>query len=774
MQLPIGNQLANEISNKFSLPNNYRLTQLAGAVEPKEKLSDFLFERFSGCEAAVRTRLISHFVWSSIYTFNIDDVLNDCYLKTPKFQNPNFLTFRDPFQTPEDPDELPIIHLHGSVKKRDHGFVFSSEEYGDTSSGGYTWFPVLSDELISKPFIIIGCTLDEPDLEACLATRKGLTPETRQIAPSLFVTKVVDAVVIALCNRFGLIPIEAESETFLAYLDGLVTDRKGPIDLLLDGDNLRRKLTTILDDKTTRVFFRQWTYIEEDTLPTPLEPLHLLNGTEPTWYSIKNNEDVIRTTERLLIKDIQEYISNTSSNAPEIWEINSAAGEGKSTALLRVGLELARLKYTVFHYSANERLVEDAATNVLSSMSDTPILLVDNLDEHAPQIAQLIDGLKAKGKRCILLGALRRSRLDYFESVCSDAQVTRVDLQALTQPESLTLAGELRRLGRLGANAGLGDAELAQRMAAKQLISAIVEAGGAIGQFNTVIRSEYEKLNADAKKIYCCVAFAHSVGEPVKVAVVTRASNISTALFFKTLHNDLKGIVRYASTEYLVTRHRIVSEHVIQKLNEDERFEHLLGLERALSPYVNRKTIMRGTPESGLAARLMNYDRCVRQMLPSRAEEFFEKAQPENAWNSRYWEQRALMSLDTNIEQAKIWAQHAVGIEEHPHTLTTYAKVLFCAAEKSTNYSDVEHYTYEALDVVDRAIAASSNRRRMEIHPFDVAVRGLGNSIRNHKTICQRKFPEKIAQHVAALLNQAEQQFGQNRIRYLRQISNTF
>lgn len=774
VKLPIGTQLADEIAKEFKLPASYRLTQLAGAAKPKEKLSEFLVNRFTGCVASDNTSLISCFVWSSIYTFNIDDVLNYCYSKNSKFQTPNFLTFRDTYQTPEDPDELSIIHLHGSVKKREHGFVFSAQDYGDTSSGGYTWFPVLSDELISKPFIIIGCTLDEPDLETYLASRKGLTPETRQIAPSLFVTKVVDEVVHSLCERFGLIPIEAESDTFLDYLDEIVADRKGPIDLLFGEDNLRQRLTSVLGDKSTRVFFRQWTYIQENTLPTPLEPLHLLSGTEPTWLSIASNEDVIRTTERLLIKEAQDWHANINSTLPEIRVIHSAAGEGKSTALLRVGLELARLNYIVFYFSANERLVDEDAVNVLCEIPGTPILIVDNLADHAHQIAQLFDGLKSKGKRCILLGAVRRSRLDHFESICADSLIKRIELKPLTIDESTTLAGELRRLGRLGTNAGMSDPELGHRMAAKQLISAIVEAGGAIGQFDGVIRTEYERLNADAKKIYCCVALAHSVGEPIKVAVVTRATGISTNNFFKLLHDELRGIVLYSSMEYLVSRHRVVSEHVVQKLKEEERFTQLEGLVRALSPYVNRKTIMRGSPEAALAARLLNYDSFIRSMLPSAAKEFYENVQPENAWNSRYWEQRALMCIDSDIEQSKTWAEHSVGIEEHPHTLTTYAKVLFHAAVHATSYSDIEKNIFEALTVVHRALDASNSRRRLEIHPFDVAVRGVANSIRSYKQLGERKFPERIIQEVSELISQAERDLGQKRIKYLRQIFDSF
>lgn len=96
--------------------------------------------------------------------------------------------------------------------------------------------------------------------------------------------------------------------------------------------------------------------------------------------------------------------------------------------------------------------------------------------------------------------------------------------------------------------------------------------------------------------------------------------------------------------------------------------------------------------------------------------------------------------------------------------------MLFHAAEDATDYSAIEKNVFEALSVVNRAIAASSFRRRMEMHPFDVAVRGVANSIRQYKKLGSRKFPERITQEIADLLSKAEHELGQKRVKYLRQI----
>lgn len=767
LKLPIGNQLAKEVAQQFDLPDSYPLAQLADSV-PKDELQSFLINRFSGCSASPQARLISSFVWRSIYTFNIDDVLHDCYSSENGFQKPTFLTFKDLYQRPEDPEEVIVAHLHGSVKATQHGFVFSLPEYGDASAAGYTWFNVLADELTEQPFIIIGCSLAEPDVEAHLARRKGIPSEAQQTAPSLFITKRMDRVLEQTCKKFGLIPVEAESDAFLSYIDAASRPRSRPLDLLGVRANIRSFLEDAgVEQRAIRVFFRQWISVDETELPQSLDPMPLLSGAEPTWDAISNGQDVIRECVSRLINNVESWKEKAGIS---VVVLQSAAGEGKSTALYRIALELAKLRTNVFFFSVRERLVDEEAAKVLAHLQTPPVLVIDNITDHAPQVAALLAALERQDVPCFVLGASRRARLAHFESICSHFRPKETSLNGLSEQESLALIHRLRASGRLGKNAGMQDPDLAKRIRSKQLIASIVEASENISQFDTLLRRELSDLSKEAQAVYRLVALAHSAGLPIKVSILNRASRISTSSFFSILHRDLKGIVHYTTPEYVESRHRVVAEHIVKCLDEASRYEVLVHLVSAIAPYVSRRTIMRGTPEARLSARLMDFDDCIRPFIGKRAAEFYEEIRPEWEWNSRFWEQRALLALSTSVDQAIAWARHGVGIEKHPHTLTTLAKVIFKAAEEATSFNEIERAVTDALEAVDEAISASAKRKRLEIHPFDVAVRGVINAKRNYASLGQRQFPQKFIRHTENLIKIAENEVNVGQAKLLRSL----
>ncbi|MDT3670157.1 MAG: SIR2 family protein [Aromatoleum sp.] len=766
-RLPVGNQLATEIANHFDLPDSYPLAQIADSA-PKDELQSFLISRFFGCKASRSATLVSSFVWRSIYTLNIDDVLHDCYSGQECYQNPIFLTFKDLYQRPEDPEDVIVAHLHGSVKTPQNGFVFSLPEYGDASAAGYTWFNVLADELTEQPFIIIGCSLAEPDIEAHLARRKGIPSEAQQTAPSLFITKRMDKVLEQTCKKFGLIPIEGDADSFLSYLNSEAGQRSRPLDLLGVKADVRTFLeSTGVEHRSVRIFFRQWFVVDEKDLPQPIDSIPLLAGAEPTWSAISGGEDVIRECVPRLMSEVEHW-KNKGGIAVSVLE--SPAGEGKSTVLYRTALELAKLQTNIFFFCARERLVDEDAAKVLSHLNTPAVLVVDNIADHAPQIAALLENLEQKKTPCFVLGASRRGRLAHFDTVCSRFKPREGNLKGLSEQEALALVQRLRDAGRLGSNAGISNTELAKRIRSKHLIASVAEAGDGVAQFDHLLRSELSGLSNEGQIIYRLVALAHSTGQPIKVSLLHRASKIGTSTFFSSLHGELKGIVHYVTTEYIESRHRVVSEHIVKCADEATRYELLVRLVSAIAPYVSRRTIMRGTPEARLSGRLMDFDDCIKPLVGMKADAFYEHIRPEWEWNSRFWEQRALLALSSNVDQAIVWAKHAVGIEKHPHTLTTLAKVIFRSAEKATSYREIETAVSDALSVVDDALAASSQRKRPEIHPFDVAVRGVKNAMRNYASLGRRNFPSEFVEHVERIIDAGERELGFTQTRALRSL----
>ena len=72
-------------------------------------------------------------------------------------------------------------------------------------------------------------------------------------------------------------------------------------------------------------------------------------------------------------------------------------------------------------------------------------------------------------------------------------------------------------------------------------------------------------------------------------------------------------------------------------------------LANGIAPRVNRKAIRMRTPEARLAGRLFDADKIVAPLLRAHSEDFYVAAKDAWEWNSRYWEQRALLIADCDI-----------------------------------------------------------------------------------------------------------------------------
>jgi hypothetical protein len=126
----------------------------------------------------------------------------------------------------------------------------------------------------------------------------------------------------------------------------------------------------------------------------------------------------------------------------------------------------------------------------------------------------------------------------------------------------------------------------------------------------------------------------------------------------------------------------------------------------------------------------------VERFLGDRSEEFHEAVEDEWRWNSRYWEQVALLNLYKSqafergsdearaaLDLAIAHARHAVSIERHPLTLTTLAKILF--GEAATGGADNDALLNEAMLSVGEAISLGKRRNRVSVHPYVVLLQGI-------------------------------------------------
>jgi hypothetical protein len=215
-------------------------------------------------------------------------------------------------------------------------------------------------------------------------------------------------------------------------------------------------------------------------------------------------------------------------------------------------------------------------------------------------------------------------------------------------------------------------------------------------------------------------------------------SEIPLKLAINPLHNDFVIALNSA-----IGRHVLTS---VSKNNKELLMKAFISLSTALAPKVSRLTIMARNYEARISSRLFDADKMVRPFLEERAEELFENIKKDWEWNSRYWEQRALLVVDKDIDTAVSYARHAVAIEPHPFTLTTLSKILFRKMEIVE--SGARDYFDEGFSCIEKAMGLAARRSRIRIHPYVSIIIGTTRFLEIGNTLTHLQ-KEKILQIVS-------------------------
>jgi hypothetical protein len=211
------------------------------------------------------------------------------------------------------------------------------------------------------------------------------------------------------------------------------------------------------------------------------------------------------------------------------------------------------------------------------------------------------------------------------------------------------------------------------------------------------------------------------------------------------------------SSEPGAAQNPVLGERVLRKVAENDEplvFEIYCSIGAHLSSYVNRDAIRKRTPEARIAGRMFDYDDVVDEFIPNHSEEFYLRMKRFWDWNSRYWEQLALLKLDRFLEsdntvdllnQAISHAKHGVHIERHPLGLTTLGKILL--EKMKRDEQGFEKSFEEALAYLEEAIRIEGNRNRIAIHPYTTMFSGVNFYLQRQGKLSGRQI-EKLKTHM--------------------------
>lgn len=719
-QLPTGVGLRDELVEHYSIPGGkgqglrqiYDLSQQLATSQSTVAPKDLIAPWFSDCSVPDWYGNLVTIPWRVIWNLNIDDVLAGAYrgrFRDRARQELRTLSWRDRWTSTREPlDKVPAVHLHGDAKTRD--LVFGSLEYLAAAREGGSAHRIFWDEWANgSPSIVVGASLDdELDLAAPLLS------ELRSDRPSLVVKPDFSEFDDFRLRQSGLVPVRMTAEEFfgavqlawektLSTLEDQIPGSLGINPMALSFMRAFRKPTTVHD---------RWH--------------DFYAGDEPTWTDLDDDLDARRV--------LNNGPDATAPFAEKGLRVYAFHGElsGTTTAEMRFLKQAVANGVGVLEYDGDGKF-DPRAVHWMARQGSRSVLRVSRLEDFADVVAELENLCRTSGIPVVLVTSLRSSRLDRLRLHLDDALTAiKVD-DRISDGEIADLLTRLEENHRLNTVIDMTDRERKDFIRQTHHRS-LVDGLAAITRgksFAARYEEAYKELQDPlAQRVLDVVLVASEIRYELSAGLLARATNAPVADLRVALTSpELARLVRITRSGISARHWGLAAQASRRVLGVARRYHATVQVALAAAPYVDPSTISQRTKEVALCARLMDAQRVVDGFGSERAAELYGELEDAFAWNSRFWEQRALAELQSKTprwERAEAWAREAVSRHQDGLSLNTLATVLL---RRSTSTNDLDEDTFfEGLDVVDHARQKSQSRTTE--HPYVTAFHYLRRGYR--------------------------------------------
>lgn len=764
-KLPTGEGLRVELCTLKDVRASTSLQRVSELLSEGE-VDKLITQRFSSTNPGPAVCKVPTFPWRRIFTLNVDDAVEQAYSSMPAMQSLDVFNYRDVYQESRDLSSVPIVHLHGLAARPRDGYVFSRTSYVEQASRGSSWMTVLADLMAVEPFIVIGTALDEPDLDFYLS-RRNATSSRQDKGPGIFVEPFPDAVTRKDCEKHDLILFEDTAEAFFAYLDEHVKNRVPPVDLVAQaaGDLFPDGLDKIAQAK----FLADFEIVPAHAQENSKDPRFLL-GHEPSWSDLESQLDISRSVSSDLFAAVRGIVEANDPQSYKVIYAPDEAGGGKSTTIRRVAFNLARSGYRVLNCSALGR-IEPAFTASMIDMIDGPLVII--VDNFADQVGPIADVVNAIEKTDVaFLCTERKYRERYLRRSLSGSETLSVQPKKLSKREARQLIGTYVAAGMVG-NAKVANQPdvYAARLENEPIAVACCRILNDFQPMERIVASLLSEASKTDKDRYLAAALAQfCINSGIRYDLLVKiAGSFGIRQQMEPFVSLPLTFSENSYRNYVVPLNSVIGSRILEYCAREDNaatFDLFCRMGKALAPRVNRETIKRRTPEARLAGRLFDYDQVTEHFLGDCSEEFYSEVQEDWQWNSRYWEQVALLNLGKYYKlgdagrhfllAASQHARHAVSIEHHPFPLTTLGKVLFAefAASKPSNRAVFD----EALSRLGQAIELERQWHWNSTQAYVIVFRGVLDALSMGLGLTARQ-----AEDIATYIQFAHRRFGRDR-----------
>jgi tetratricopeptide (TPR) repeat protein len=548
-------------------------TVLSGITEflSDQKIVDIYIDQFKEIEPANDIQALSNFTWRRLYTWSIDDAINNSLRN--RTQRPNYFNgMNDDVRDSDNLTSLQIVKLHGDVLHPEHGFIMSEAEYTAAIAGGrHQWYRRAAQDYINYTPIFVGSKLSEPILALELERAK----RDKESTGRGYVVTPDDLSLLqkAAFRSRGLIHINATLADFIAWLNERFPKGLSPKDVILRTNEFSSKQ---VDDKfsnddiavASSIFPRKMDILRARAVSADKAELShaarvFLRGAPPTWDLAASDIPVWLSPSNNLYLNLEAAIANRDRMFVAVGQ----AGSGKTTALLQALVKFGRAHpdVDIFELSGEVRQVR-SAFSLLQRLTDKMIVVyMSDLSVFGDGLAEDVQSFPSG--RITVVGTARNTewnehlqrRFGSVASTCDYSRFARPDYKPLI--ERLLQYVPAPAFRQLSAEAQFESLARSR----EQLLIALREATES-QSFNDTITNEYETLPDDDCRLLLLIVAISTIARMGMTSGMAKEAylTVSKRRTFESAEHALEGIILRLPNGRLFARHELYVRHIIE------------------------------------------------------------------------------------------------------------------------------------------------------------------------------------------------------------------
>lgn len=574
----MGGQLAELLAHRASLSyNGESLRDVLDAVRG-DYLSDaqilsIYTDEFSRTTPSEHLKKLFNYTWKRVYTFNIDDTIQNINGRSSQIRR--FYNGMVDSAAEFDTDRfLHVVNLHGDILKKEHGFIFTEEEYARALIGGkHHWYQRAGSDYIPSCPVFIGTSLSESIFKAEIERAKR---DGKFVAGRGYVITPEQPSIIQLrsLRAKGLVHINATLEHFVAWLESQFPDGIRSADVLGKTSGYTDTVLATLsnDDIATAHFLKPIKAIDLlnryrglGQAEVTQKARQFLQGFGPDWL-LASSEIPVKLDG---FSGVEDSLKEALDSGDRVFSVLGPAGSGKTTATMMalVQFGLSNPNVPIYELSKDAFSATKAFKLLTRLHEGVVIVYVGDLFLYGDAFRESI--LSVDSGRILIVTSARQSEWSdhlgrYYSDICrviNFQKFGRNDFDPLIEKIlQYVPAPRFRKMGRPDQYRELTRSK-------SQLLIALREATDS-KNFNEIIADEYRSLpDVDTRKLLLIVGIATLARVGISIELAREAyENAAPKREFQRAIEALEGIIARSENGRFFARHDLYMRHIFDDL----------------------------------------------------------------------------------------------------------------------------------------------------------------------------------------------------------------